>query len=161
TMTHPAVCWTALSVVLLVWHVPRLYELGLHSERWHNVQHACFFTAALLFWWPVIGVWPSDPVWPRSAMIPYLIGADLVNTALSAVLSFSGHVLYPTYEHVPSVTGLSPLDDQALAGVLMWVPGSIACLLPAVLLTIRLFDVRPAAPKPRRSVSSDGGEALV
>jgi len=145
TITHPAVCWTALSTVLLVWHVPRLYELGLHSESWHNAQHACFFTAALLFWWPVIGVWPSDPVWPRWAMIPYLVGADLVNTGLSAVLSFSGHVLYPTYENVPRVTGLSPLDDQALAGVLMWIPGSIAFLLPAVLLTMRLFGERPHA----------------
>jgi len=142
TLTHPALCWTALSVVLIVWHVPRLYELGLESENWHNVQHACFFSAALLFWWPVIRVWPSDPIWPRWTMIPYLIGADLVNTTLSAVLSFSGRVLYPTYESVPRVAGLSALDDQALAGVLMWVPGSIAFLLPVVLLTMQLFDGR-------------------
>jgi cytochrome c oxidase assembly factor CtaG len=127
-------------VVLIVWHLPDLYELGLQSEGWHDFQHACFFTGALLFWWPVIRVWPSDPVWPRWAMIPYLISADIVNTALSAALSFSGRVLYPAYESVPRVTGLSPLDDQALAGALMWVPGSIAFLLPAVLLTIRLFD---------------------
>lgn len=144
-ITHPAFCWTALGMAIIVWHVPRLYELGLHSEGWHNLQHACFFTAALLFWWPVVGVWPSEPVWPRWTMIPYLIGADVVNTALSAALSFSGHVLYPTYESVPRVTSLSPLDDQALAGVLMWIPGSIAFLLPAVLLTMRLFDVETTA----------------
>lgn len=142
TMMHPTFCWIALAVVLIVWHVPQLYELGLQSEEWHNVQHACFFAAALLFWWPVIGVWPSDAVWPRPMMIPYLIAADLVNTALSAALSFSGRVLYPSYESVPRVAGLSALDDQALAGVLMWVPGSIAFLLPAVLLTVALFDAR-------------------
>jgi cytochrome c oxidase assembly factor CtaG len=85
-------------------------------------------------------------------MIPYLIGADLVNTALSAALSFSGRVLYPFYETVPHVTGLSPLDDQALAGVLMWVPGSIAFLLPAVLLTVRLFDARSISDRRSSSI---------
>ena len=144
---YPAFCWTALSAMLMVWHVPRLYELGLESEGWHAVQHACFFAGALLFWWPVIGVWPSEPVWPRWTMIPYLIGADLVNTGLSGVLTFSGRVLYPTYESVPRVTGLSPLDDQTLAGVVMWVPGSIAFLLPAVLLTVRLFDARSVSDR--------------
>jgi cytochrome c oxidase assembly factor CtaG len=85
-------------------------------------------------------------------MIPYLVAADLVNTALSAVLSFSGHVLYSTYESVPRVGGLSALDDQALSGVLMWVPGSIAFLLPAVLLTVRLFDARSAIDRQSHSV---------
>src|SRR5262245_37167535 len=82
TISHPAFCWIAFITVFIVWHVPALYELGLHSEGWHNVQHACFFTGALLFWWPVIHVWPSDDVWPRWAMIPYLVGADLINTVL-------------------------------------------------------------------------------
>jgi len=140
TLTHPALCWIALAVTLVVWHVPRVYELGLRSDGWHALQHACFFGAALLFWWPVIGVWPSDSAWPRWTMIPYLVGADLINTALSAVLCFSGRVLYPAYETVPRLMGLSALDDQALAGVIMWVPGSIAFLLPAVLLTMRLFE---------------------
>ena len=140
TLTHPVLCWIVLAVANVVWHLPRLYELGLRSENWHNIQHACFFIAALMFWWPVIGVWPSRPVWPRWMMIPYLVAADLVNTALAAVLTFSSHVLYPAYEGVPRLTGLSALDDQVLAGVIMWVPGSIAFLLPAVLLTVWLFQ---------------------
>jgi putative membrane protein len=95
-------------------------------------------------------------------MIPYLVTADFINTALSATLCFSNHVLYPTYESVPRVTALSPLDDQALAGVIMWVPGSIAYLLPAVVLTMRLFERQygalemPCATflRERRSLSS-------
>jgi len=110
-MTHPKVCWTALTVTTIVWHLPGLYELALVSEGWHQVQHTCFFAAALLFWWPVIQVWPSRPRWPRWMMIPYLVGADLINTTLSAVLSFSGHVLYPTYESTQRLMGLSPFDD--------------------------------------------------
>ena len=141
-LTHPMVCWSALATTTIVWHLPRLYELGLHSEGWHEVQHAFFFTAALLFWWPVVRVWPSRDRWPRWTLIPYLVSADLINTALSATLSFSSHVLYVTYESVPRVTALSPLDDQALAGVIMWVPGSIAFLLPAIVLTMQLFEPR-------------------
>ena len=141
-LTHPVVCWIALAATTIVWHLPALYELALHSEAWHDVQHACFFTAALLFWWPVVRVWPSRDRWPRWAAIPYLVGADLINTALSATLSFSNHVLYATYASVPRVTSLSPLDDQSLAGVIMWVPGSIAFLLPAIVLTMQLVQPR-------------------
>jgi len=144
----------ALAVALIVWHIPQFYELGLQSERWHEVQHACFFTAALLFWWPVIQVWPSAAGHPRWVMIPYLVSADLINTALSAVLSFSGRVLYPTYAGVPRVTGLSALDDQALAGAIMWIPGSIAFLLPAVVLTVRLLQSQPAIDQKRPSGSA-------
>jgi cytochrome c oxidase assembly factor CtaG len=141
-ITHPAVCWSALALAIVVWHLPRCYELVLRSEAWHDVQHACFFTAALLFWWPIVQVWPARPVWPRWALIPYLVSADLINTAQSAVLSFSSHLLYPSYAHTSALLGLSPMDDQALAGVIMWVPGSIAFLVPAIVLTIRLCEPR-------------------
>ncbi|HEV2688885.1 MAG TPA: cytochrome c oxidase assembly protein, partial [Bryobacteraceae bacterium] len=139
-ITHPIICWVSLALAIVFWHLPRFYELGLRSQAWHEVQHACFFSAALLFWWPVIQVWPSHAKWPRGAMIPYLIAADLVNTALSAFLSFSDHVVYPSYSLAPRLGGISALDDQATAGAIMWVPGSIAFLLPAVILTVRLFN---------------------
>ena len=56
----------------------------------------------------------------------YLLAADLVNTALSAILTFSDHVLYPTYARVPQLFAATALSDQATAGVIMWVPGSLA-----------------------------------
>ncbi len=141
-MVHPLVSWFALASVIVVWHLPRLYELGLHSQAWHQTEHACFFWSAVVFWWPVIGVWPSYPVWPRWAMIPYLALADLVNTGLSAVLCFSDHVLYPSYQLTPRLWGISALDDQAAAGAIMWVPGSIAFLVPAVVIGMRALEPR-------------------
>ena len=137
---HPITSWFALSVVIIFWHLPRFYELALHSQTWHQVEHACFFWSAVLFWWPVIGVWPSHPIWPRWAMIPYLVLADLVNTGLSAVLCFSDHVLYPTYQLAPRLWGISALGDQAAAGAIMWVPGSIAFLVPALILGMRALE---------------------
>jgi cytochrome c oxidase assembly factor CtaG len=144
-VSHPAVCWLTFAITLVVWHLPRFYESGLRSEAWHHAQHACFFGAALLFWWPVVLVRPSRAVWPRWMMIPYLVAADLLNTAISAILCFSSHVIYPHYETVARLPGRSALDDQALAGVIMWVPGSIAFLLPAVLVTVQLLQPRARA----------------
>ena len=94
----------------------------------------------MLFWWPVIGVWPSQSVWPKWAMIPYLVLADVVNTGLSAVLCFSDHVLYPTYQSVPRLWGISAISDQVTAGAIMWVPGSIVFLAPAVVLIMQIAE---------------------
>ena len=59
---------------------PRRFELALRSRAWHVAEHACFFTAGLLFWWHVVRASPSRPHWSRAAMIPYLLLADLQNT---------------------------------------------------------------------------------
>ena len=139
-IVHPIVSWFTFAIVIIVWHLPRFYELALHSQAWHQGEHACFFWSAMAFWWPVIGVWPTHPIWPRWAMIPYLLLADLVNTGLSAVLSFSDHVLYASYQLAPRLWGISALGDQTAAGAIMWVPGSIAFLLPAVMLGMRALD---------------------
>jgi len=138
--TDPLVCLLAFAVSNVAWHVPALYELALRSEFWHAVQHICFFGTGLLFWWPVVQPWPSRLRWPRWTMIPYLLFADIQNTALSAFLIFSERVLYPTYAAVPRLWGISVLDDQAAAGAIMWVPGSVIFLVPVVVLSIRLLE---------------------
>jgi cytochrome c oxidase assembly factor CtaG len=139
-LTHPIVCLVTFAVTNIAWHVPVLYELALRSQFWHEVQHICFLVAALLFWWPVVQPWPSRLRWPRWTIIPYLLLADIQNTALSAFLIFSERVLYPTYSAMPRLWGIPALDDQAAAGAIMWVPGSVIFLVPAGVLAIRLFD---------------------
>ena len=146
-LTHPGLGWLAFSVATVAWHVPALYELALHSHFWHHVQHFCFLSTAMLFWWPVLQPWPSRPRWPRWAMIPYLLLADIQNTALSAALVFSERVLYPTYLTVPRVWGISALDDQAAAGAMMWVPGSLAYLVPVGLLVMQLLNAPWTQPQ--------------
>src|SRR5437660_7140106 len=112
----------------------------MRSNGWHYVQHGCFLAAALLFWYPVVRPYPSRPHWSSWLLLPYLVLADLSNTALSAVLTFSERVLYPYYAEVPRLAGISVLDDQAAAGVLMWVPGSLAFLVPLVTIGVRLLS---------------------
>jgi cytochrome c oxidase assembly factor CtaG len=139
-LTHPLVCLLAFTVSNVAWHVPSLYELALSSEFWHDVQHICFLSTALLFWWPVVQPWPSRLRWPRWTIIFYLLFADIQNTALSAFLIFSERILYPTYAAVPRLWGIPALDDQAAAGAIMWVPGSVIFLIPVAVLVIRLLD---------------------
>lgn len=141
-LTHPRTAWIIYVGLTLGWHLPAPYELTLHSNAWHEVEHTCFLFSALLFWWPVVQPWPSRPQWPRWTMIPYLLLADIQNTALSAFLSFSDRVLYPTYENVPHFAGMTALSDQNIAGAIMWVPGSIAYLLPAAVIAVRFLSPR-------------------
>src|SRR4029077_5796578 len=117
------------------------------------VQHVCFLNTALLFWWPVVQPWPSRPRWPRWTMLLYLLLADIQNTALAALLMFSERVLYPTYAAVPRLWGILALDDQAAAGAIMWVPGSVIFLIPVGALAMRLLDPPRTRSVTRNKVS--------
>ncbi len=141
-ITYPPFCLGLFIFSTLFWHTPPLYELALRYPTWHRIEHACFIGTSLLFWWPIIQPWPSRPHWPRWAMIPYLAVADIQNTLLSAILSFYDSILYPTYLNAPRVGGMSALEDQAAAGAIMWVPGSIAFLIPVGLIAIQFLKPR-------------------
>jgi cytochrome c oxidase assembly factor CtaG len=142
-LVHPLAALLLNSVIFWSWHLPALYQLALRVPALHLVEHASFFVAGLVFWYPVVLPWPGRPRWPSGATIPYLLVADVQNTLLAAVLTFSDRVLYPFYEFHSRATEVAALDDQVLAGVIMWVPMSLAYLVPAALLTIRLLS--PAA----------------
>ncbi len=149
-LTHPVVALVLMSIFMLGWHIPAPYELAVRSPGWHQFEHACFFVSSLIFWWPVIQPWPSRSQWPRWSMIPYLLIADVVNTMVSAALVFVDRPLYPSYTHAPHVFGLSVLQDQAAAGAIMWVVGSIAFLIPAMPIAVQCLTHRAALPQPQR-----------
>jgi cytochrome c oxidase assembly factor CtaG/polyferredoxin len=139
-LTHPLMALGLFVVATWIWHAPPAYELALHSSRWHYLEHACFLGMALLFWYPVVRPYPARPRWSPWLLLPCLLLADLSNTALAALLTFSDRLLYPYYAAVPRLAGLSPLDDQAAAGVVMWVPGSAAFLLPLFGIGVQLLS---------------------
>ena len=128
-LLHPSIGWIAFALSFWAWHVPALYDLALESDAWHHVEHACFFVSALLFWRPVILAWPARTSWPRWTMIPYLALAMFQSLPLAAILTFSDRVIY---------AGYASIDDQARAGVIMWVPGSFPLLLPILRLIVEL-----------------------
>jgi putative membrane protein len=142
-LTRPRVAWLAMNAAYIGWHIPRAYEFALSSENWHNFEHACFFFSNLMFWWPVIRPWPNRSASLRHSrwtMVPYLLLADIVNTAVSAFLCFSGRLLYPSYGLVPRPLGIYALNDQVAAGAFMWVFGSVVYLIPAVAIVAQLLS---------------------
>jgi putative membrane protein len=151
SLTHPLVCWILAAVALLAWHVPASFELALRSEFWHEVEHVCFLSTSLLFWWPVVQPFPSEPRWPRWSIPLYLFLGMFPSGALGAFLAFCDRVLYRSYRDAPPLFSLSPLADQILAGSLMWVLGIFVCLIPAVVITLELLS--PAAVPKRATLA--------
>ncbi len=138
-LTHPVPAWMLFTAATWFWHMPPIYQLALASNAWHYLQHFCFLGTALLFWYPVIRPYPSRPNWSLWLLIPCLILADVQNTLLSALLTFSDVPLYSYYVERPRLGNLSALEDQSAAGVLMWVPGSVAYLVPLFVIGVRLM----------------------
>ena len=151
-LIHPAVALIIMGTAMFAWHTPRLYELALASSGWHEVEHACFFVASLIFWWPIIQPWPSVSKRPRWILVPYLLLGDLQNTLVSAILVFSDRVLYPSYAAMPRLFGFQALPDQAASGAIMWVMGSTVFLIPATVIAVQcLSSRRNSATAPGKS----------
>src|SRR6266849_2739986 len=149
-LTRPLVCWLAPVAALIGWHVPAVFELGVRSRWWHDLQAASFLATGVLFWLPVVR-WRAGVVSASPWLIPvYLFAATLPCDALSAFLVFCDRVVYPSYLSAPRLSSLAPLHDQEFAGALMWVSVTLIYLLPAVVITIELLSPpRTDARRPR------------
>jgi len=126
------------------WHVPAAYDLALENETVHGVEHLCFLGTSLLFWWTIFRPWPARPHPADWGSLLYLALSDIVMTMLSGFLTFCDRPVYPYYVAHPNPFGLPVLEDQVLGAVIMWVLGSFAFLVPAMVIT-----VRPAIALPR------------
>jgi cytochrome c oxidase assembly factor CtaG len=149
-LAHPLVCWLAPVIALIAWHVPAVFEAGVHSRGWHDVQAVSFLVTGILFWTPVVR-WPTRlATAPRWLMPLYLFAATLPCDALSAFLVFCDRVVYPSYLSAPRLWNVSPLYDQQCAGALMWVSVTLIYVVPAVVITIQLLS--PPQTYPRGAV---------
>jgi cytochrome c oxidase assembly factor CtaG len=147
-LIRPPVAWVVFVGSTWAWHTPALYERALASEFWHYAQHLCFLATALTFWWPVVQPWPTRSVAPPWGIVFSLIMADLQNTVLSAWLVFAERMIYPSYEAVPRLWDISALDDQAAAGAIMWLAGSVAFLIPVAWIVWQMLTPLGEPQKP-------------
>lgn len=146
-----------LGLVTFLWHWPRLYEAAMAHSSWHQAEHACFLLAGLVFWWnlvdPALGPARPDRWWGLAV----LLIADVQNTILAAVLTFADRPIYSRYSDLPAGFGGTPVEDQMLAGLIMWIPGSLVYLVPAAYLATRLLR-GPAALSPRSTLARSRSE---
>jgi cytochrome c oxidase assembly factor CtaG len=130
-LTSPPSAFCLYGVALWVWHVPRLYDYALEHETVHAVEHLCFFGTASLFWWGTAHGRHGRTGY--GAAIVYVFATAVHGGLLGALLTVSPRVWYAPYvAHHP--VGLTPLEDQQLAGLLMWMPASLTFVAAGLLL---------------------------
>lgn len=155
--TRVPVAWLASTAVLWFWHLPPVYDATLRDPLLHDLEHLAFFVGAMLFWWPVINPAPHVGAAPHPGLrVVYLVTGALQSAILGLLLAASPTVLYASYTSARRPWELSPLDDQALGGVVMWgVMGGVDMLAVMLLLyqyfaleddSRRLATTRPQRP---------------
>ena len=128
--------WAAILFTgpITIWHAPALYEAALRNHNLHIVQHLIFLTTAVVMWWPVLSPVPELPRIPHLLQMLYLFLLGIPMSITGALITLSGSVLYPFYAAAPRVWNLSPIDDQQIGGLLMWVLGG---LMLWIVMTVR------------------------
>ena len=125
---QPLLVWVVYAFTLWIWHLPVLYEAALHNSLVHDMQHLTFFAASCLFWRVLL-----DPLGRlrlvHGVAVMYLFTTSLHAMLLGVFMALSPRVWYPFYADRTPAWNLTPLQDQQLAGLIMWMPG---CLVYAV-----------------------------
>jgi len=132
TLTIPLVAWLLHAVALWTWHIPALFGATLYSDTIHTLQHLSFLLSALLFWWALIHG-PQGAMGYGAAVL-YLFTTSVHSGALGALLTVAGSVWYPSYAPLTASWGLTPLEDQQLGGLIMWIPASLVYVIAGLAL---------------------------
>jgi cytochrome c oxidase assembly factor CtaG len=132
----PVVSWLLFATVMWASHFSPLFDLALENEGAHRLEHALFLGSALLFWWPVVGPDPSP--WRMAPPVKVLyVGLQMPqNTFLALAIYMATVPLYSHYVTTVRSWGPTPLEDQQVAGGIMWLAGDFAFLTMVILLVL-------------------------
>jgi len=123
-LMSPIFVWLLCSAVLWFWHLPGPYGWALGSESVHAFEHVCFFVTSLMFWSLVL-----EPLGRRrmdyGSTLLFVATFGVQTGLLGALLTFAGRPLYAAHLSTTAAWGLTPLEDQQLAGLIMWIPASL------------------------------------
>jgi cytochrome c oxidase assembly factor CtaG len=129
-LIHAAALW--------IWHIPTLFDATLESDAVHALQHASFFGTALLFWWAIVN---SGLEWKSSFVgVLFLFLTSLHSGILGAFLTFTRQIWYPVYQNSTASYGLTPLEDQQLGGLIMWVPAGLVYIGAGLIMFARMLS---------------------
>jgi cytochrome c oxidase assembly factor CtaG len=134
--------WFIHALGLWGWHLPGLFNAGLRSNSVHVIQHISFLLIALIFWYGMINSRQSHP----AAAVVYLFTTAIHASLLGALMTFSPTVWYSPYLATTWQWGLSPLTDQQLGGLIMWMPAGIVFIVAALILMLQVLRGAHASP---------------
>jgi putative membrane protein len=135
-VTRPLACFAIFNVVMAAWHIPELYNLAMVNHNIHIIEHLMFMAAAVLMWWPLMSPLPELPrlAYPGQMLYSFLMSFPM--SIIAVYITMADRVLYPAYASAPRISPLSPMDDQMLGGLIMWIPGG---LIFALIMTVVFF----------------------
>ncbi|HET8525449.1 MAG TPA: cytochrome c oxidase assembly protein [Actinomycetota bacterium] len=122
-LTRPIVALILFNGLLLFTHWPEVVEASVRSELTHFSLHVLLFGSAILVWWPVMSPLVELPALTPPAQMLYLFVQSLAPTVPASFLTFGHTLLYPVYGTFPRIWGISALNDQLIAGLLMKLVG--------------------------------------
>jgi cytochrome c oxidase assembly factor CtaG len=137
-IAHPAFAVAMYIGMMGLWHVPRMYDLALAHSEVHVLEHVCFLTAGMLYWWHLLSPIRSrtlNGMWP----ILYMAVTKFFVGMLGLVLIFAPHALYPWYQDHLRYWGLTARTDQSLAGVVMALEQSVIMGTALAYIIYRMF----------------------
>jgi putative membrane protein len=124
-LTRPAVAFALYSLGFSAWHLQPAYDLMMRNHDVHIATHIQFMATAVVMWWPILSPLPELPRLSHGGQLVYLFLIGIPMMFVAALITLADSVLYTWYAPAPRVWGLSPLDDQKLGGLIMWVPGGL------------------------------------
>ncbi|MDB5372628.1 MAG: hypothetical protein JWP04_1270 [Belnapia sp.] len=127
-LTHPAVATLLHGAAIWLWHLPPLFDATVGDLALHRLQHLSFLLSALLFWWAML--WRARPLVAVADLFATMLHTGLLGT----LLVVAPRVLYVAQTAEAQRYGLTPLEDQQLAGLVMWVPGGVIYAAAALAL---------------------------
>jgi putative membrane protein len=156
-VTNPLAAWAIHTAALWVWHAPALFQATLRSDLVHTLQHVSFLGSALLFWWAVLH--GREGLLGYGAAALYMFTTSVQSGALGALITFARDVWYPAYARSTESWGLTPLEDQQLGGLIMWIPAGLVYVFAGLMLVagwMRESERRVRRREDRRSADASG-----
>ncbi len=124
-VTRARTAFVLFNLVIIAWHLPGLYEFAMEHHNIHIVQHLCFMVAATLMWWPVLSPMPELPRLSYPLQMLYLFLMTIPMSIVAVCIAYADHALYPFYAAAPRIWGITPMQDQLIGGLIMWIPGGL------------------------------------
>jgi putative membrane protein len=152
-LSAPLVAVALHGLVLWAWHAPALFEAALRSENVHAVQHFTFFATAALMWWTLVQGRYGRLGYGMAAVYVWVTAVH--SGLLGALVTVAPSPLYPTHAHRTALMGRAALEDQQLAGLIMWIPaGALLTAFGLALFAVWMGEAR------RRVAYAESGPAL-
>jgi cytochrome c oxidase assembly factor CtaG len=127
SLTGPFIVFLLHAAALWIWHMPPLYEAALHNQGIHALQHLSFVVTAALFWWSMVHGRYGRAGYGVAVLYVFLTAVH--SSVLGALMTVAPAVWYPAYETAGSHWTVDVLEDQQLAGLLMWVPSGVVFIV--------------------------------